>query len=81
MSRYHSFDHPIYLEEGMVFAIETYWPSSDGSAAARIEEEIEFTASGARLLTKFPAQELLIAGQRYWNGHAFAHGANELRKD
>jgi Xaa-Pro aminopeptidase len=81
MSRYHSFDHPIYLEEGMVFAIETYWPSSDGSAAARIEEEIEVTASGARLLTKFPAQELLIAGQRYWNGHAFAHGANELRKD
>jgi Xaa-Pro dipeptidase len=81
MSRYHSFDHPIYLEEGMVFAIETYWPSSDGSAAARIEEEIEVTASGARLLTKFPAQELLIAGQRYWNGHAFAHGANELKKD
>jgi Xaa-Pro dipeptidase len=80
MSRYHSFEHPISLEEGMVFAIETYWPSIDGSAAARIEEEIHVTASGPRLLTKFPAQELLIAGQRYWNGHSFAKGANELKK-
>lgn len=78
MSRYHSFEHPITLEEGMVFAIETYWPSKDGTAAARIEEEIHVTANGPRLLTKFPAQELLVAGQRYWNGHNFAYGANEL---
>jgi Xaa-Pro aminopeptidase len=80
MSRYHSFEHPLVLEEGMVFAIETYWPSKDGSAAARIEEEIHVTAEGPRLLTKFPAQELLVAGQRYWNGVNFVNGANELQK-
>jgi Xaa-Pro aminopeptidase len=80
ISRYHSFEHPITIEEGMVFAIETYWPSSDGSTAARIEEEIHVTADGPRLLTKFPAQELLIAGTQYWNGFNFASGVNELRE-
>lgn len=80
ISRYHSFEHPITIEEGMVFAIETYWPSKCGTTAARIEEEIHVTADGPRLLTKFPAQELLITGTQYWNGHSFAYGANELRK-
>jgi Xaa-Pro aminopeptidase len=79
ISRYHSFEHPITIEEGMVFAIETYWPSSDGSTAARIEEEIHVTKAGSRLLTRFPAQELLVAGTRYWNGHRFGEGANELK--
>ncbi|MCC6946143.1 MAG: aminopeptidase P family protein [Bradyrhizobiaceae bacterium] len=79
ISRYHSFEHPIIIEEGMVFAIETYWPAADGSTAARIEEEIHVTKDGPRLLTKFPAQELLVAGTQYWNGHTFANGANELR--
>jgi Xaa-Pro aminopeptidase len=80
ISRYHSFEHPITIEEGMVFAIETYWPSADGSTAARIEEEIHVTKDGPRLLTKFPAQELLIAGTRYWNGATFANGANEIAR-
>ena len=79
MSRYHSFEHPIEIEEGMVFAIETYWPSDDENSAARIEEEVHVTADGARLLTRFPAQELLVTGTRYWNGSSFAHGANELQ--
>ena len=80
ISRYHSFDNPIVIEEGMVFAIETYWPSADGTAAARIEEEIHVTADGPRLLTRFPAEDLLVAGTQYWNGFSFANGANELRK-
>jgi Xaa-Pro dipeptidase len=79
MSRYHSFEHPVELEEGMVFAIETYWPSSDANSAARIEEEIHVSAEGARLLTRFPAQELLVTGTRYWNGHEFAAGANAIQ--
>ena len=33
-----SLDHPEVLEEGMVFALETYWPAMDGWSAARIEE-------------------------------------------
>jgi Xaa-Pro dipeptidase len=79
MSRYHSLEHPIELEEGMVFAIETYWPSADGTVAARIEEEIHLAADGPRLLTRFPAQELLVSGTRLWNGHDFASGVNELQ--
>jgi Xaa-Pro aminopeptidase len=79
MSRYHSFEHPTEIEEGMVFAIETYWPSDDENSAARIEEEVHVTADGARLLTRFPAQELLVTGTRYWNGSSFAHGANEIQ--
>ena len=65
-SRLVSLDHPEVLEEGMVFALETYWPASDGWSAARIEEEVVVTADGCEVITKFPAEELLIAGQRYW---------------
>jgi len=65
-SRLVSFDHPEVLEEGMVFALETYWPSVDGWGAARIEEEMVVTATGCEVITKFPAEELLVAGKRYW---------------
>jgi Xaa-Pro aminopeptidase len=65
-SRLHSLDHPEVLEEGMLFALETYWPASDGWSAARIEEEVVVTADGCEVITKFPAEELLVAGQRYW---------------
>ena len=65
-SRLVSFDHPEELKEGMVFALETYWPSSDGWGAARIEEEVVVTATGCQVITKFPAEDLLIAGQRYY---------------
>ncbi len=68
MSRYHSFEHPVELREGMVFAIETYWPTPDGSAAARIEEEVVVTPGGCQLLTRFPADQLYVAGTRYWTG-------------
>jgi Xaa-Pro aminopeptidase len=39
ISRVVSMDHPTEIKEGMVFAIETYCPASDGFSAARIEEE------------------------------------------
>jgi Xaa-Pro dipeptidase len=65
-SRLVSLDHPETLEEGMVFALETYWPASDGWSAARIEEEVVVTADGCEVITKFPAEELLVAGRRYW---------------
>lgn len=64
-SRLVSLEHPEVLEEGMVFALETYWPAPDGSAA-RIEEELVVTADGCEVITKFPAEELLIAGKRYY---------------
>ncbi|TQS43409.1 M24 family metallopeptidase [Cryptosporangium phraense] len=65
-SRLVSLDHPEVLEEGMVFALETYWPASDGWSAARIEEELVVTADGCEVITKFPAEDLLVAGQRYF---------------
>ncbi len=64
-SRLVSLDHPEVLQEGMVFALETYWPSADGWGAARIEEEVVVTADGCEVITKFPAEELLVAGPRY----------------
>ncbi|MFI6357247.1 M24 family metallopeptidase [Streptomyces sp. NPDC050743] len=64
-SRLTSFDAPEVLEEGMVFALETYWPARDGWGAARIEEEVVVTADGCEVITKFPAEELLVAGRRY----------------
>src|SRR6201988_3243892 len=65
-SRLVSLEYPEVLEEGMVFALETYWPSSDGWGAARIEEELDVTKDGCEVITKFPAEELLVAGQRYY---------------
>ncbi|MBN9605157.1 MAG: aminopeptidase P family protein [Actinomycetales bacterium] len=66
-SRLVSFEHPEVLEEGMVFALETYWPAADGIGAARIEEEVVVTAEGCEVITKFPAQELMVAGgHRYF---------------
>jgi Xaa-Pro aminopeptidase len=68
ISRVHSLDSPVEIEEGMVFALETYCPASDGESAARIEEEVVVTASGCRIITKFPADELLVCGKPYVRG-------------
>ncbi|HRP99414.1 MAG TPA: M24 family metallopeptidase, partial [Terrimesophilobacter sp.] len=65
-SRLTSLDHPEEIQEGMVFALETYWPSADGWGAARIEEEVVVTAEGCEVITKFPAEELIVAGRRYY---------------
>jgi Xaa-Pro dipeptidase len=61
ISRLNSLTHPVEITEGMVFALETYCPATDGYSAARIEEEILVTADGPRVLTRFPAQELFVA--------------------
>jgi len=68
ISRLNSLDHPAEIKEGMVFALETYWPASDGYSAARIEEEVVVTATGCESIFRFPAQELLVAGTTYVRG-------------
>jgi len=68
ISRLHSLEHPVEIEEGMVFALETYCPATDGRSAARIEEEVLVTADGHEVLTRFPAQELLVTGKVYVRG-------------
>ncbi len=54
---------PMEIREGMVFALETYCPASDGFSAARIEEEVVVTATGHSVITRFPAEELFIANE------------------
>ncbi len=69
-SRLVSFDYPTEIQEGMVFALETFWPASDGWSAARIEEQLVVTKDGCEVITRFPAEELLVAG----GGQPTAHG-------
>jgi Xaa-Pro aminopeptidase len=65
-SRLVSLDHPEEIREGMVFALETFWPASDGWSAARIEEQLVVTADGCEVITRFPAEDLVIAGKPYY---------------
>ncbi len=60
ISKLNSLEHPVEIQEGMVFALETFWPADDGHSAARIEEEVVVTAEGSELLTLFPAEELVV---------------------
>jgi Xaa-Pro aminopeptidase len=61
ISRLNSLADPVEIQPGMVFAMETYCPASDGTSAARIEEEVVVTDYGIEVLTRFPAQDLFIA--------------------
>ncbi|MDE0194335.1 MAG: Xaa-Pro peptidase family protein [bacterium] len=61
ISRLNSLTEPIEIVEGMVFALETYAPATDGRSAARIEEEVVVTAEGPQVITLFPCEELMVA--------------------
>lgn len=61
ISRLNSLTEPIEITEGMVFALETYAPATDGRSAARIEEEVVVTAEGPQIITLFPCEELMVA--------------------
>lgn len=63
ISRLTSLQEPMEITLGMVFAVETYCPASDGVSAARIEEEIVVTPRGAQIISLFPAQQLPIANE------------------
>ncbi len=54
---------PLEIKEGMLFALETYCPATDGRSAARIEEEVVVTADGCRVITLFPCDELMVANE------------------
>lgn len=74
ISRLVSIDHPEVIQEGMVFALETFWPARGSHHAARIEEEMVVTATGVEVISKFPAEELLVCGRQYWSGHDMLAG-------
>jgi Xaa-Pro dipeptidase len=63
ISRVISMDHPTEIKEGMVFAIETYCPATDGYSGARIEEEVVVTDKGCKVISLFPAEELPISAK------------------
>jgi Xaa-Pro dipeptidase len=62
ISRLFSLQHPYPIQEGMVFALETYCPSADGKGAARIEEEVVVTPEGCERLFRYPVEELIACG-------------------
>ncbi len=74
ISRLVSIDHPEVIQEGMVFALETFWPAKGSHHAARIEEEMVVTATGCEVISKFPAEDLLVCGRQYWSGHGMLPG-------
>ena len=78
-SRLVSFDSPQVIEEGMVFALETYWPASDGWSAARIEEQLVVTQDGCEVMTRFPAEELMVAGIKYHTASGPLSGTRETQ--
>src|SRR3954470_4221588 len=53
ISRLNSLKDPIELKAGMVFAVETYCPATDGYSAARIEEEVILTPQGAKIISLY----------------------------
>jgi Xaa-Pro aminopeptidase len=76
-SRLVSLEHPEVIQEGMVFALETFWPATDGWSAARIEEQLVVTKDGCEVITRFPAEDLVIAGKPYYT----TGGALSLERD
>src|SRR5437867_3940743 len=61
ISRLNSLDEPMELEAGLVFALGAYCPASDGVSAARIEEEVIVTPTGAQSIARVPADSLPTA--------------------
>ena len=80
-SRLVSFDHPETIEQGMVFALETFWPAADGWSAARIEEQLVVTATGCEVITRFPAEELMVAGGGHPTGRGPLPGVRETQSN
>ena len=64
ITRAWSLEHPETFEEGMVIAVE----GREGEhlvGGSRLEEMVLVTATGTELLTRIPAQEMLVAGDMF----------------
>src|SRR5262249_3147893 len=69
---------PVAPEPGVVVALENVGPASAGWSAARTEEEVLVTETGHEILTRFPAETLIVAGPRYWTATGPLAGTREL---
>src|SRR5207244_11991070 len=54
ISRLNSFIEPYELKEGMVFAVETFCPATDGVSAERIVEMFVLMPQCAKIITLYP---------------------------
>jgi Xaa-Pro aminopeptidase len=63
ISRAYSLEHPIEIEPGMVFALETY--AGKGYDGCRLEDELVVTETGVEVITKFPRDVLFACGMNY----------------
>src|ERR1700745_2885560 len=66
ISRLGAVAHPCEIKAGNGLALETFWTSTDGWSPATIEEEIVVTPTGHEVITRFPAEQLLVAGAHYF---------------
>ena len=65
MSRAYSLEHPVEIEPGMVFALETYAGNEDGTDGVRLEDEVVVTDTGIEVITKFPNDRIIGCGMDY----------------
>ena len=56
-------EHPVDIEPGMVFALETYY--GEGYDGVRLEDELVVTETGVEVITKFPRDVLFGCGMSY----------------
>ena len=76
-----SFDYPEVIQENMVFALETFWPAADGWSAARIEEQLVVTADGCEVITRFPAEDLMVTAGKYQTAVGEMPGIRETQSN
>jgi Xaa-Pro dipeptidase len=57
ITRLFSLEHPVTLQENMVFSLETH--AGTGVNGARLEEEVVVTKNGYEVITKYPCDELI----------------------
>jgi Xaa-Pro aminopeptidase len=57
-----SLDHPVPIEEGMHFALESFY--GEEGDRARIESQNIVTADGHEVITKWPCDELMVLDPR-----------------
>jgi Xaa-Pro dipeptidase len=62
ISRAYSLDHPIEVQPGMHFALETFYGEEDDGA--RIESQVIVTETGSKVITKWPCEELMVLDPR-----------------
>jgi Xaa-Pro dipeptidase len=62
ISRAYSLKHPMPIEQGMHFALETF--CGEGEDGARIESQVIVTENGHKVITKWPCEELMVCAPR-----------------